>query len=810
MSKSPDKEVAESFPEMPDTADAFGGFESAIVSESSSPGGVWTNNASSSDDPAWGSAWAVHTEAETDNSDPPDEWEIARKEKEKQNRAVPPETLASLLEQCKVFTDQMCPELQEPNDASGDSQKKFPNGMDDLKHILQKITSTALLNQLVPEDITLPPPVDFEKTSTAKSTNDALRLTRHLPHLRKSPLAQYLASKGSTAWETSVKSRSDLTQDDTPLGWRIMDKDTEVAPSATTGDKQARKNNAGLLSFWGRRASTLPSVDTKAERTQSPIPPSVKSPSIKAPVTSRSSVDSGRSTGTVPVDRTASPALKSPTSIASYASSASTPPPQPSDALPVVSTEPAPSAVSRFFSRFSRTRNTASQRNSIALSSDDLAFLSDIVPSANDPDEDISHAELKALSTMIDSSPLPPKLPPPLPPPPKPSSSSRPVSTVGSLGTAAVVDDIHELRFGSNHTRRATSPASAATSPTLLPPTLSPVNTSFFRSQTPLQTKPLPGIRTSSHAANFSRLPSPPHPRSRSQSPMLLPPPPSTQLRIATPPLIPPPPAAPSRTQTPKPVIMAPLIVSAPSDSSMDDDEFSAFYSGGKRNRRPIVDSESLNALLTPSSFHSAESRPLDSANSSSSFDDFDDFVSSPLRTPSPPPPPAKTSPHHFNNDGNPPSRSSSVKRSDHQRTQTLVENAASRPGKWPALQSGQPSPQPQALPPPHSNPFEIDLLGDFAAKPPQPSQPVTSPGSSMRALTSPPTLMRSLSPVNRLSPPPSSNPSTMQPLLSFPNTSSSISKPAPSKPFAQLTKPASSTGGGALSAQDLSFFEGL
>ncbi len=81
--------------------------------------------------------------------------------------------------------------------------------------------------------------------------------------------------------------------------------------------------------------------------------------------------------------------------------------------------EPSPppaSAVSRFLGRFSSRPKTSSM-DSIALSQDDLEFLSD-VPSLTSPEVD-QDTGLDALSSMIRSPPLPQHYLLPLPPPPR-------------------------------------------------------------------------------------------------------------------------------------------------------------------------------------------------------------------------------------------------------------------------------------------------------------------------------------------------------------------------------------------------------
>lgn len=66
--------------------DGFGTFESAVETEEvTSPGFAMTE---SLEDNAWGGAWAEETDGESKAEEPVDEWEVARRQKEAQDRKV--------------------------------------------------------------------------------------------------------------------------------------------------------------------------------------------------------------------------------------------------------------------------------------------------------------------------------------------------------------------------------------------------------------------------------------------------------------------------------------------------------------------------------------------------------------------------------------------------------------------------------------------------------------------------------------------------------------------------------------------------
>ncbi|KIL00756.1 hypothetical protein PAXRUDRAFT_129106 [Paxillus rubicundulus Ve08.2h10] len=843
----------------------------------------------SASDDEWGTAWTTvpSSEGKQEAGQPPDEWETARQEREKLNRAVPPESLASMLRHCQQVSDEIWPARELPETNGNES---WQTGFDGLE------TIAKLLDQLIADDLTLPPPVQFSATATAKAMNEALRLTRHMSMSGSSPLSLLLASKGSLDWERSIKDKQDIMQDAAPSGWRVLEKDDRSDP---TEESKQKKASAGLLSFWNRRVPSIPGIaaETTKERSRSPA---------------RSSIDNVQS-GTAPQPPQAALSPKPP-------SNATAAPPPPSVAPEIA---PAPSAVSRFLNRFSRAKTSSIQHSSLALSSHDLEFLSDIVPSASDPDDDgqVDEDDLKTLSSATKSSPLPPKLPPPLAPPPKPPMpSSRPSSIIG-LG---MLDD--KNTSGAEAPRRA-SPgprlSSSPNVPVLAPPLPSMSVAPFLRSQSPaVPPKDVkPPLNTSifatpvgaATASTSTRLQSNSQPNSRSHSPFTLPLSPKVLTSLSIPPLLPPPRISPPQTPrlTPRPsgepsTAITPSSTSAlwPDSTSSfhdfneSDDEFSAFATSSSQaapfsfsspnppqrslsppahrtyERTHYPSSSSASSVLSPASQNSGDRLRSARSSHSASFDDFDDFVSPPMgasaiRTPSPPPLPVKPQhqhqhPHPINTFTSQPPltyqthtpshsqtfasptvhtglinssySSSSVSHADHQRIQSLVNHAAARGGLlWPNSPESPEEPRVTAiLPPPwpSASPAsltgEVDLFGNVAVSgsgsgvrtPPLPlgSASIAGLGFTMVSSASSPVVSPIRAPpgglgagagtMRQLSPSLPPLPSTSTPLLSF----SSLGTPAP-VPLAKLGstgKPMKPTQTGGLSAQDLSFFEGL
>lgn len=777
----------------------------------------------------------------------------------------------------------------------------------------------------------------------------AVRLTKNVPLAKSSPMSQYLASKGSTAWETAIKERKEVVDEDpVPLGWRILEKQPIAEVEPTTSNR----SSGGLFSFWSRRHSKGTSVSGESPETS---PSLAKSPSTMTaetssnpPRPSQESVKSVPVTIAEDVKPSTGAAEKASTTPSAHIDLVSSPQPSQSPASYADAPEPlvddsqspppgAPSAVSRFLTRFSRKRTTSgssSVRSSLALSSDDLDVLSDIVPSANDGFDDDHSSQQNPLSTILKAEPLPPALPPPpLAPPPRPasvsvrSSSPASLSSTGKSSSAAPrtnYSDLDDL-FGAFDSAPTTSstPISTPSAISGLPSaglgqekSEQPFGFSSF-SQPPLLPSPpssrvqspppatlgnngahtaSSSVKTSSNRAphpqlSLSFLPPPPSIAS-------IPPPPSTgsssssrsEIPLAqlypnanskapsVTPKIPTMAGPPSRSHTPvmisgppKSSATPPLLAPPPSFASAsaaptanlfdDDDDFDDFQSSsqpappepaavhpssfsllppppGRAGSAPtsslpsvipppLSSSTSFPGLLnTPqplssdplhddfsgflsSSSTSLRSRPSEGLSLDTSFssdrslfsqhggnsilDDTRSPSSSALRTPSPPRLPAKgpkptlaINPPRF--DAKPTVQVTDAEKNSrttqHMRTLSLMERAAARPGQWPA----PPSPLPQALafPVPGPAPRNVDLMGDDESFGFFQSQTLAPAGPAPTATLLPPAHSPTPPPLN-----PSFMAGTITPVLS-----------------ANTTQGKKSAGG--LSAQDLSFFEGL
>ena len=740
--------------------------------------------------------------------------------------------------------------------------------------------SDSIIQRLIPDDLVLPMNTAFSKTFTSKQLSEALKLSRHAPLTRMSPMAMYMSSKGSTSWEASIKSRPTVAQDDvTPTGWKIVENVKE--DSSAVDD--SKKKSGGLFSFFGRKGTTS-SIDLNAKRPASPASTS-RAPSIRT-ASPRPSVDGSRSsTVQTPVVGRTAPSSPMATSFGSASINekvdAKALPVSPSatettDNIVRESTPP-PSAVSRFLGRFSGRTGRSTSRDSIALSADDLEFLSD-VPTAHDDDLHTGLA-LDPLSMMIRSPPLPTTLPAPLPPPPKPPQVSRAPSQITQPKAAqAMNDDFMSFFDAPNPTSTASvSQLPSATTlnpapvnpnankpsqPTLMPgfsfpPTRSTNITDLTQSSrapssddddswaafdypaTPKAMKATPSAPQARRPVvaimNSSKISATPSPsNSKPSTPFSLPPPPSfSQSRPASngPPLsstnttssLPPPPAPATRSQAPsllQPISRPQQPAPAPAPMQIhadDDDDFADFLSSPPaKPTKPLTFGG-----FGPAPIKTTNIMPQNVSMSEDDFGAFEDFMD-----PQPPPTPAKPQSLSFTSQSNGPSTTKSIpptqpqanhsrkpsKKADHSRTISLMETAAAR-GRWLA----PPSPLPDALPaPPHSmSNGPTDFFGSTMQS--QQAAAVASFGSSSSSpaiLNNGPSAKMASS--WNLPPPPSVNSSSLKPTLLAPPPAVRPTPPtALSQPFLSPTPmsngPASTSGNtGGLSAQDLSFFEGL
>jgi hypothetical protein len=286
------------------------------------------------------------------------------------------------------------------------------------------------------------------------------------------------------------------------------------------------------------------------------------------------------------------------------------------------------------------------------------------------------------------------------------------------------------------------------------------------------------------------------------------PPPPSS----AQPPVLPPPPSVIGTSSKPTPPSHpVPQPLSARSFRFVNGDELSDFYQPTSARFDTSISSAFSDDGLMPASSSTT------TYFSNDLLDDFDDFVSSPLRTPSPPRPPQKPAlaSHKPKPSQQPKASLRSIspdkpqpplpprktsRAADHRRTMSLLETAAARPGRWPA----PPSPLPEAIPPPGTTDpsFDSDLFAGGSTMQTQQINTIASLGSSVSSPASF-SLETSASRLPVLTPVPSST------LSSSPLNFQAMSANQPKQQGSSLMA-VTSPGTSGLSAQDLSFFEGL
>ena len=375
--------------------------------------------------------------------------------------------------------------------------------------------------------------------------------------------------------------------------------------------------------------------------------------------------------------------------------------------------EPPPgSAVSRFLKRFSRPRlSSPSPRNSLALSGDDLEYLSDVKSNSN-PTDLVDFGDgltgLGAATESTESGFLRGKLPPPLPPPPK-------VPPNNTLNGHSLVS-LNDPHLNTIPDLRNTPEDPTVSALTLLTP--SPLNS--------LKLKSIPPSAALSHPLSPDRIvPSSIIPVLSSNPNPVMSTPPVTQPQLQ-----------PSGNTT------------NPFDISQDDDDFSDF-----RSSPPEPPLLPLNASSPVTRQGKVVSTQSSQHQLNSPFDDLVHLMSSPTTgppntfeapkappplifanpvlptAPTPPPPresvsihrasldrPNATPTHSRSNSQQSTSPSKAVPTSPkqkaitqgHQRTQSLLDLAATRRGRWPA----PPSPLPEPLQPPPAPPGKGQVEG--------------------------------------------------------------------------------------------------
>ncbi|KAH6915838.1 hypothetical protein BKA70DRAFT_1253940 [Coprinopsis sp. MPI-PUGE-AT-0042] len=821
---------------IPDDTDGFGSFSAADDLQPEADAWSPTRNAfaeaTSLNDDAWGNSWeepGSGKDSDDDEGPTRDEWETARMEKARQDRHVPPERLNAILAEFEQAAVAIWPETKKGE------EEEASRPVD-----LENVVSGSVRLMLVPEGLSLEMQKPFKQTFIAKHEAEALKLSKNSIIARKGPMAMYLESKGSTSWETAVKTTADLSSTDAaPAGWKIVPKEQQ-----TSLDAQAKKPAApgGILSFFSRRSNSTASPSE-------PQPPS-PSKSVKAATESpRPSVDSP----VVPLPAPAKPSTVSATPAPAIAAApavvpvAVTPASLSSPALDFFSDEdkepketPPPSVVSRFLGRFSR--NKANDRASMALSTDDLEFLDDVVPTTNEHDS--MDDQLKALSNMIHAKTpsLPTALPAPLAPPPRSTPIKRQPTNpppVAKPQPSTVQEDLFSL-FDSPIPNTQTSGSSNQQSPPL--PTL-PTSSSFDL----LNGSSIPAASTSSlsftsstgspsstvfssesNTSFSSRVMTPPIPPPKTNLPpsimdfssTLVPSRTPSRASTTTPshratpsasmsPPFPPPPRPPSSIAplAPPPISNRAFVATKPAAAAApafgDDDDFDDFVTSPS-SRAPAA--PSFSSFAPPP----APAKSMAPAKVDTSWDDeFGDFTffnansnkptpptpapgpASPVVStiPAPSAPVARMTPPTGPSSSTPPpqiqvQRKSSVRvsKAEHQRTLSLMETVASRGNSWKA----PPSPLPQALPPPDPpagksrDPFGGSIFASLQEQPipnlAPPSLAPTPPPAFRQAGTIPPP---NLTPT----PPPASRQSASIPAFKPPP---SVSPPpvGGSKPF--------------------------
>ncbi|KAJ3865874.1 hypothetical protein EV359DRAFT_80067 [Lentinula novae-zelandiae] len=565
--------TASNSPPAPRSPDAFefGTFESGASDSLAGPsteGKTWDSGSLSNPESEWGTAW---TSKEADPNDVEDvealdEWERAKREREKMDRVVPPEFLASILRTLEEISDDfwLPPVQAKPNDVNNvpttdttqeplkdtsdhdPLDRDSPNldyvGEREVEDVAERSViqvedeSNSLNDESQPEETLahwkggidaveglldlcqtiippLPPlsslpslPSQTKSSPIMKRSSEALRLTRSTVISSSGPLGMYLKTKGSIEWEVAVKARPEKTSEQereeiVPAGWRILPKENEDEKKVEVPEMK-RKGSSILSSFFGRKAEASPTESKEKKDKEASPRPSFASSRNSVDFKSGTANAESSSTDKLPTSPVSAPV---PSTSTVGASTSTTPTPStygdggsPDLFHDAPTTTPAPSAVSRFLNRFSsssRSRPSHTRQNSntsLALSTDDLEFLQDIVPSASDIDHEhelvqtgSNELELNGLQKMINSAPLPALLsPPPRAPGRDPQQSQSQLSSPRSPS-----DDFITWRNASSDASRqnknfdfASSSSQILTPSPALP---SQIQTAITRSSTP-------------------------------------------------------------------------------------------------------------------------------------------------------------------------------------------------------------------------------------------------------------------------------------------------------------------------------------
>ncbi|KAH7098223.1 hypothetical protein BKA62DRAFT_713813 [Auriculariales sp. MPI-PUGE-AT-0066] len=433
--------------------DGFGTFETAQIDDSTPIDNAWAGAGTSDIDispaPAFSgvavdtpldgsrSLWgAPHSTTEMDDEGE-DEWSKAsarQRLEEERERNFPREAVNAILERWDELADDLWPKPQ-PKEGEDDQPSPSPAAAV-FESRLESIPGLPdLISSLVP-DYHLQPAPQFAKTGIFSALRTSLRTTKNFAVVQQGPLAQFYSSKGTSAWESSVRAAPSVQPEADDWPWA-----KPAAESAKIEQKlTAAPAKTGILGgLWGKRPSS--------------IPPQVKQEDASATgsraASPRPSMDSQRSS-TLSVASRDIPAISTPVAAPSAPS-----PIADSSAQVSPSAATAPSAVSRFLGRFSRkstvsTTNSSDPDSSLTLSSDDLSFLSDVGPGHSpsrllSPDDDI----LGGLSSPSAGALLSSKLPPALQPPPR---NTLPLGLTKSTppGSMVLFDDDEDDEFQIN------------------------------------------------------------------------------------------------------------------------------------------------------------------------------------------------------------------------------------------------------------------------------------------------------------------------------------------------------------------------